>query len=88
MFAAGRVVTGVGGAGMRSLVSSLIVRKSPTVIQTQKYGQPRCVHGEPHVLMFVELVPLRDIAGWRSWRKFNLIDTQMLHASNKLAQFL
>ena len=29
MFAAGRVVTGVGGAGMRSLVSSLIVRKYP-----------------------------------------------------------
>ena len=28
MFVAGRVVTGVGGAGMRSLVSSLIVRKS------------------------------------------------------------
>ena len=27
MFAAGRVVTGIGGAGMRSLVSSLIVRK-------------------------------------------------------------
>ena len=30
MFAAGRVVAGVGGAGMRSLVSSLIVRKSRT----------------------------------------------------------
>ena len=38
-FAAGRVVTGVGGAGMRSLVSSLIV----------------------------DLVPLRDVAVWRSW---------------------
>ena len=38
-FAAGRVIAGVGGAGMRSLVSSLIVH----------------------------LVPLRDVAMWRSW---------------------
>ena len=38
-FVAGRVITGVGGAGMRSLVSSLIVH----------------------------LVPLRDVAVWRSW---------------------
>ena len=38
-FAAGRVVAGAGGAGMRSLVSSLIVH----------------------------LVPLREVAVWRSW---------------------
>lgn len=38
-FTGGRVVAGVGGAGMRSLVSSLIVH----------------------------LVPLRDVAVWRSW---------------------
>lgn len=38
-FVAGRVITGVGGAGMRSLVSSLLVH----------------------------LVPLRDVAVWRSW---------------------
>ena len=38
-FAAGRVIAGMGGAGMRSLVSSLIVH----------------------------LVPLRDVAVWRSW---------------------
>lgn len=38
-FAVGRVIGGVGGAGMRSLVSSLIV----------------------------QLVPLRDVAVWRSW---------------------
>ena len=38
-FAVGRVIGGVGGAGMRSLVSSLVV----------------------------QLVPLRDVAVWRSW---------------------
>ena len=38
-FAAGRVVAGIGGAGMRSLASSLIVH----------------------------LVPLSDVAVWRSW---------------------
>lgn len=38
-FAIGRIIGGVGGAGMRSLVSSLIV----------------------------QLVPLRDVAVWRSW---------------------
>ena len=38
-FAVGRTIAGVGGAGMRSLVSSLVV----------------------------QLVPLRDVAVWRSW---------------------
>ena len=38
-FAVGRTIAGVGGAGMRSLVSSLVVK----------------------------LVPLRDVAVWRSW---------------------
>ena len=38
-FAVGRTIAGIGGAGMRSLVSSLVV----------------------------QLVPLRDVAVWRSW---------------------
>ena len=42
MFAAGRVVTGIGGAGMRSLVSSLIVRKSHNQGFIQAFGQNIC----------------------------------------------
>ena len=39
MFVVGRVVTGIGGAGMRSLVSSLIVRKSyDSGLDLRSYG--------------------------------------------------
>lgn len=69
MFAAGRVVTGIGGAGMRSLVSSLIVRKSDNQPSIQAFSQN--MHRVLRLLMSIDLVPLRDIAGWRSWRKFN-----------------